>query len=102
MANDNDTHRVTVRVEGAPSPVHTSRWMSLKSAEHAKRNHEAMIRDKGYTHRVAIEERPSFGAWLALVLGRAVTDDDLWGASATVLRAAWDRGEPPSAWKGRI
>jgi hypothetical protein len=76
--------------------------MTAKQAEHAANNHRAMIRDKGYTHRVAIEERPTFGAWLVLVLGREATDDDLWGASARVLRDAWDRGDKPEAWKGRV
>lgn len=48
-------YRVLVRVEGAPKPVHISPWMTLAQAEHAAKNHKAMIRDRGWTQVVEIE-----------------------------------------------
>lgn len=50
-------HRVTVRVEGAPKPVHVSGWMTRRQAEHAAKNHKAMVRDRGWTHVVEIEDK---------------------------------------------
>lgn len=49
-------YRVLVRVEGAPKPVHTSPWMTRAQAEHAAKNHKAMIRDRGWTQVVEIED----------------------------------------------
>ena len=50
-------YRVMVRVEGAPKPVHVSPWMTRSQAEHAAKNHKAMIRDRGWTHVVEIEDK---------------------------------------------
>lgn len=50
-------YRVRVRVEGAPKPVHISPWMTLAQAEHAAKNHKAMIRDRGWTQVVEIENK---------------------------------------------
>lgn len=50
-------YRVSVRVEGAPKPVHVSPWMTLAQAEHAAKNHKAMIRDRGWTQVVEIEDK---------------------------------------------
>ena len=50
-------YRVMVRVEGAPKPVHVSPWMTHAQAEHAAKNHKAMVRDRGWTHVVEIEDR---------------------------------------------
>jgi hypothetical protein len=47
--------RVTVRVQGAPKPVHVSPWMTKAQAEHAAKNHRAMIVDRGWNHKVEIE-----------------------------------------------
>jgi hypothetical protein len=49
-------YRVLVRVQGAPKPVHVSPWMTLSQAEHAAKNHKAMIRDRGWTQVVEIED----------------------------------------------
>jgi hypothetical protein len=40
---------------GAPKPVHVSPWMTLAQAEHAAKNHKAMIRDRSWTQVVEIE-----------------------------------------------
>ena len=50
-------YRVRVRVEGAPKPVHVSSWMTQAQAEHAAKNHKAMIRDRGWAHVVEIEDK---------------------------------------------
>ena len=50
-------YRVTVRVEGAPKPVHVYPWMTRAQAEHAAKNHKALIRDRGWTQVVEIEDK---------------------------------------------
>ena len=50
-------YRVSVRVEGALKPVYVSPWMTRAQAEHAARNHKAMIRDRGWTSVVEIEDK---------------------------------------------
>jgi hypothetical protein len=50
-------YRVLVRVEGASKPVHVSSWMTRTQAEHEAKNHKAMIRDRGWTHVVEIEDK---------------------------------------------
>ena len=49
-------HRVSVRVEGAPKPIYVSPWMTRAQAEHAANNHRAMIKDRGWTQVVEIED----------------------------------------------
>jgi hypothetical protein len=50
-------YRVSVRVEGASKPVYVSPWMTHAQAEQAAKNHKAMIRDRGWTQVVEIEDK---------------------------------------------
>jgi hypothetical protein len=50
-------YRFSVRVEGAPKPVYVSPWMTHAQAEQAAKNHKAMIRDRGWTQVVEIEDK---------------------------------------------
>jgi len=51
-------YRAVVRVSGGLKPVHVSPWGTLASAEHAAKNHRAMITHRGWNHVVEIEEEP--------------------------------------------